>query len=312
MSDCLNRLPARFGGPFRVLAAALLCLSLLAACENISRQELLSLGSKLDQQSVNFADLEAYAKRSKAAYASEATIRASYPKTIHVATPGKTNVVYFLERDDAAKTQYLTVRGTANKANIIEDLDVSVREDRQVDIPIHTGFDSDAHAVYTDAVPYLKKGYRTNITGHSLGGAVAAIIGIYAIEDGFQIDKIVTFGQPRFTTAKGVGRLGFLPLLRVVDENDVIPMVPPATVLDKTYGPYEHVGPEVILLDGPHYVYLANHDANRIDIGEFWRSIGIADLKDHKIDRYVVRIADKISGATQVTYNQREKYTSKN
>lgn len=312
MTDRLTRLPAFFGGPARAVAAVLLSLSLLTACDNISRQELQNLGSKIYREDINFAELETYAKRSKTAYATEASIRASYPKTIRVATPGKTDVVYFLEQDDAARTQFLTVRGTANNDNITEDLDVTVREDRRTDIPIHSGFDADARAIYADAKPYLKTGYRTRITGHSLGGAVAAIVGIYAIEDGYRVEKIVTFGQPRITTAAGVSRLNFLPLMRVVDENDVIPMVPPALALDKKYGPYEHVGPEVILLDGPRYVFLPSHDANRIDVGEFWRNIAIADLKDHKMDNYVSRISDKVSGAIQVTYNDREKYVARN
>ncbi len=64
----------------------------------------------------------------------------------------------------------------------------------------------------------------------------------------------------------------------------------------------------MILLQEQRYVYLPAHDANRVAIGEFWRSIGVADLSDHKIDRYVNRITDKINGAVEVTYNQREKY----
>ena len=85
---------------------------------------------------------------------------------------------------------------------------------------------------------------------HSLGGAVAAILTIYMIEDGVEVVRVVTFGQPQFTTADGVKRLSFLPLARVVDENDVVPMVPPATATNLSFGPYEHVGPEVILLEG--------------------------------------------------------------
>ena len=312
MIDRVIRLPASFGGVCRSIAAGLLCLSLLTACDNVSRQELQSLGSKLTREDINFANLEIYAGRSKVAYGTEAAIRQSYPKTVRIASPDGTDVRYFLERDDAAKRQYLSIRGTANNKNLTEDFEFSVRDDRKTDIPVHAGFDSDARAIYADAKPFLMKGYRTHITGHSLGGAVAAIIGIYAIEDGYRVDRIVTFGQPRFTTAAGVSRLGFLPLTRVVDENDVIPMLPPALGNQKSYGPYEHVGPEVILLEGPSYVYLTSHDANRIDIGEFWRSIAIADLKDHKIDKYMKRIADKTPGAVQVTYSQREKYVARN
>ena len=62
-----------------------------------------------------------------------------------------------------------------------------------------------------------------------------------------QVERVVTFGQPRFTTTDGVKRLGFLPLTRVVDENDIVPMVAPSTYTDPQFGPYDHVGAEVIL-----------------------------------------------------------------
>jgi hypothetical protein len=86
--------------------------------------------------------------------------------------------------------------------------------------------------------------------------------------------------------------------------------VPPATAADPKYGPYEHVGPEVILLEGTDFVYLDSHDATRISIGEFWRSLGYADLKDHQMKKYLARIKAKMAGATEVPYNDRLKYVA--
>jgi len=151
-------------------------------------------------------------------------------------------------------------------------------------------------------------GYQTYVTGHSLGGAVAAILAIYLIEDGFSVGRVVTFGQPRFTTVDGAKRLGFLPLMRIVDENDIVPMVAPSTYLDPTYGPYNQVGPEVILLKGPEFVFLPSHDAMRIDLGEFWRSLTFANLRDHEMPNYLRRIESKFTEAREVPYTQRERY----
>ena len=300
MPLCVNR-------RFEMVAMIAACLSLLTACVGISGAELNSIGSKLTPVAINFSELKIYAERSKVAYDAIPVIKAKYSKTIRISSPGDTGVRYFLEQDDKAKTQIITVRGTADQQNFSEDLDITVRTDRQADIPVHAGFDRAARAVYSDAKSYLKRSYKIYVTGHSLGGAVAALVTIYAIEDRFMVERVITFGQPRFTTAAGVQRLR-LPLIRVIDENDIVPMLPPATATDPNFGPYEHVGPEVILLQEQRYVYLPAHDANRVAIGEFWRSIGVADLSDHKIDRYVNRIADKINGAVEVTYNQREKY----
>jgi hypothetical protein len=46
-------------------------------------------------------------------------------------------------------------------------------------------------------------------------------------------------------------------------------------------------------------------------VGEFWRSIGIADLPDHKMDNYLRRLSSKTKQAVEVAYNQREKYTAR-
>lgn len=270
-----------------------------------------ALGSEVVPQQVDFATLDVNVKRAKAAYAQPPKIRAAYPNTIRVATPGGRDVQYFIERDDKAKVQYITVRGTMDDTTLKEDFDAKVREDRATKIPLHTGFDLDARAVWTDAQPYMKKGYQTYLVGHSLGGAVAAILGIYMIEDGYKVDKIYTYGQPRFTTTQGVAQLGFLPLLRVVDENDLVPLLPPGAMANKKYGPYQQVGPEVILLEGPDYVYMPNQQASELSLGAFWRGLHVADLKDHKLDDYIRRIEDKLSGSHQVAYNQRENYIAK-
>ena len=288
-----------------------LCLALAAGCASLPKQELQSLGSQVYPAKVDFASVNTYAYRAQAAYSQPAQIRAAYPKTIRVATPAKRDVQYFIERDDQAKTQYLVVRGTANKLNLTQDFSVKVRDDRSIKIPVHTGFDQDARAVWADALPYLKKDYRTYLVGHSMGGAVAAILGIYATEDGFKVEKIMTFGQPRFTTTSGVKQLSFLPLFRVVDENDMVPLLPPGIVVNKKLGPYDHVGPEVILLSGPDFVYLPAPDASKLAIGEFWRDLGVADIKDHHMGIYISRIAPKLKGAHEVDYNDRERYEAK-
>jgi len=291
-----------------LLGGAASCAALLTACAGISTAELDTLGSTVVHDDIDFKDLYAYAERSNTAYEDKRAIKLKYPKTIWINSPDGTQVRYFLERDDHTHTQFITVRGTHTDKNLAEDLDITVRQDRKLDIPVHAGFDAAARAVYNDLKPHLRPGYKTYVTGHSLGGAVAAILAIYLIEDGVQVERVVTFGQPRFTTTDGVKRLGFLPLTRVVDENDIVPMVAPSTYTDPQFGPYDHVGAEVILLEGPDFVFLPSHDAKRIDLGEFWRSVSFADLKDHEMQRYLRRIASKATGAREVPYTQRERY----
>jgi len=291
-----------------LLTSAGSCLALLTACVGISTAELERIGAEDAHADINFNEIYAYAERSNAAYKDKLAIKAKYPSTIRINSPDGIQVRYFMEQDNKTHTQFITIRGTHNNQNISEDIDISVREDRKVDIPVHTGFDLAARAVFNDLKPYLKPGYKTYVTGHSLGGAIAAILAIYLIEDGVQVERVVTFGQPRFTTAEGVKRLGFLPLTRVVDENDIVPLVPPNAFIIGGFGPFEHVGTEVILLEGQDFVFLPSHDANRIALGEFWRSLSFADLKDHEMQKYLRRIASKATGAIEVPYTERQKY----
>jgi hypothetical protein len=282
----------------------------LTACVGVSKQELQLLGSTVTPTKVDFVELTANASRAKAAYATEAIIRGQYPATVRVSAPGKTDAQYFVERDDKAKVQYIAIRGTANRKNLIEDVEMRIREDLALAIPVHAGFDATARVLYADMKPYLKPDYRTYITGHSLGGALAALLAIHMVEDGYKVDRVITFGQPKFTTTDGVGRLGFLSLTRVVDENDIVPMLPPTIIVNRVYGVYEHAGPEIILLEGPHYVFLPTHDADRISIGEFGRSLNFANLKDHHMDNYLNRLSLKAKGAVEVSYDERENYVA--
>lgn len=294
----------------RDIAALIGCVWLLSACASISGTELRSLGSTLTVTQVDFVDLHSQAKRAHAAYTSETAIRSQYPATVRVSTPGATDVLYFLEQDDRAKLHYVAVRGTIDKKNLSEDLDIQVRADPDTGAPIHSGFDAAADALYADMKPHFKSGYRIYFTGHSLGGAIAAILTALAVQDGFDA-RAVTFGQPRFTTAAGIARFGNVRITRVVDENDMVPMLPPATKRHAEYGPYEHIGEEIILLEGPHYVYLPSHDANRIAIGEFWRTTAYSNLDDHKMQKYLARLATKTKGAKQVPYDQRETFVAR-
>jgi hypothetical protein len=292
------------------IAMLALCSLALTACVGVSLKDVTILGASINTTKVNFTELYSYAGRAKAAYGREPDIRAKYPNTIRVSTPGKTNTQYFVERDDKTKSQYISIRGTANRKNIFEDVEMRLREDLSLAIPIHAGFDKTARALYADMRPVLKPNYKTYITGHSLGGAIAAVLAIYLVQDKYNVAKVVTFGQPKFTTNAGVERLGFLQVTRVVDENDIVPMLPPITLLNRIHGVYEHVGPEIILLDGPRYVFLPEYDADRISVGDLWRDIRIANLADHHMDNYIGRLALKLEGAVPVSFNDREEFVT--
>jgi len=208
------------------------------------------------------------------------------------------NVQYFIETDNTKQKQTLSIRGTAEKANVWDDLEIKLVPDGILGIPLHHGFQRDALSIYNDAIPHLRKDFPLRITGHSLGGAVAMILAAYFENQGYTVERLVTFGQPKFA-AEQPSETILSVTTRVVNDLDVVPMVPPHTVARQ----YQHFAIEVILREGQDYVFLNEHDADRLSIGDFWRNITHFSTKDHHIDSYLANIQGKIeNGSRQVPY----------
>ena len=113
-------------------------------------------------------------------------------------------------------------------------------------------------------------------------------------EDGVLLGPAITFGQPKVTNSQGVTKYRSLPLLRFVNDRDPVPLLPPLDVfslLDE--GPYKHFAPEVVLKDGPHYVYFAEHQAERFSVTSFWNTLGNQNPPDHFIATYIQNLQGK-------------------
>ena len=146
--------------------AALAAALAISGCASGSMTVVNAVGSKLYPANIDFPSIYLQAKRAGVAYDSAKAIRTKYPMTVRVQAPGDARVLYFLERDDKRREQFITVRGTDNNVNIAEDMDIAVRYDRPIKIPVHQGFDRAARAVYGDVKPYLKTNYKTYVVGH--------------------------------------------------------------------------------------------------------------------------------------------------
>jgi len=283
-----------------VVAAACL-LTFLPGCANgIPKDLQLSLGITTPQ-AIDFSELEYYALRAKAAYADEEEIRRQFPNTTVVKTVQPIDVQYFLETDPQNKTQTIAVRGTANKLNIRQDAEVVLVKDSFLGFLLHKGFRDNAVNVLADIKPHLRKDHMIRVTGHSLGGAIALILSNYIYREGYQVERLVTFGQPKVTDDKTKHRYwqtnpDYKKITRVVRENDPVPMVPPRPK-------YGHVGAEVILKEGQDYVFLDAFVADRLSIGDLWRSLGEVETRDHSMELYLSNIQGKVRGGSrQVAY----------
>ena len=176
--------------------------------------------------------------------------------------PVSSGMKAYVEVNEAKRVQWIVVRGTSSIVNIRSDVDYNKVVDSRLAIPLHKGFADAAVQVYQFAKPLLKTGYETRVTGHSYGGAAAAIVLMLLKEDGFKLGQAMTFGQPKVTNRDGVRKYRALPLLRFVNAKDPVPSLPPFelfAVLDE--GPYLQFGPEVVLDEGAKYRYYPEHPA---------------------------------------------------
>lgn len=266
----------------------------------------LSLGA-LAADVIDFADIAREARFARAAYQSEDEVRAlaareNFELTLfHNVTD--IQMTFYLATDDASRSQVIAVRGTSNAENAMVDVAFRLLPDEKTGIRLHNGFAYAARQIYEELTPLLKKGYRIRSTGHSLGGAVALILSMYLDVDGYEVGRIVTFGQPKVTNLPGANRYQHLDLLRVVTPTDLVPLLPPFDPLDiKNIDIYWHAGKEVILLEDETYAILQGVDS-MLRAANFTQRVPTEEnLKSHSMDLYLDLLAAKLKSPRRVKY----------
>jgi len=125
----------------------------------------------------------------------------------------------------------IVIRGTANDANVLSDIDVRLVDDARTGIKLHKGFRDVAVTIMQiiDTTKTLE--HTVHVTGHSLGGAVAQIIGMWLHKRGKNV-QIFSYGSPKVSSQVLPG--GQPTHWRVVRRSDPIPLSPP--------WPYRHTG----------------------------------------------------------------------
>ncbi|KAL8284388.1 hypothetical protein RB597_001621 [Gaeumannomyces tritici] len=167
-----------------------------------------------------------------------------------------TDILGFLAEDPDSQTLTVSIRGSRTIQNFITDVIFRAQAaDREfcAGCTVHAGF-MYAHqeivarvrAAVADALDEYPN-HRVRLTGHSLGGAVATLLGATLRRRGVACD-IYTYGAPRvgneafvrWVDAQDNGRL-----LRLTHYNDLVPQLPPIFLN------YRHTSPELWLGSGP-------------------------------------------------------------
>lgn len=257
--------------------------------------------------SVNFAVLHQHAIFARAVYQSEDNVRvliesSNYSLTLYHTIPG-TQISFLLATNKLTRTQIIAVRGTTNIENAMIDISLKLVLDQKTGIRLHDGFSFAAKQVYAELKPMLKADYKINLTGHSLGGAVALILAIYLDANQFNVEQVTTFGQPKVTNISGANKIQHINVIRVVTPLDLVPLVPLFDPLDlSNVDVYWHAGKEVILLANSQYAVLQGTESMLRASGFTQRLLSEENLQHHQMTLYQNMVRARIKSSKLVPY----------
>ena len=103
---------------------------------------------------------------------------------------------------------------------------------------VHMGFQKELEKLWDEITDWMRNLYDPSkhdlfICGHSLGGAMATICAARLKQT---VDGLYTFGSPRVGTRKFLANCGEVKHYRFVNNNDVVPNVPPSFLFYKHHG----------------------------------------------------------------------------
>ena len=195
---------------------------------------------------------------------------AEYCKAIYDAGGDQKDEVAFDVKQKNGIT-IITIRGTANESNVQSDVDIELVNDVRTGIYLHKGF-RDAS---TTIMQILDEQYTVEqtvyVTGHSLGGAVAQILGMWYHKRGKNV-QIFSYGSPKVSSQVMSG--GQPTHWRVVRRSDPIPFMPP--------WPYVHTG---LFINSQTLDWGPNNDNGLISE---------TDGTDHAIAKYVTTLKEQL------------------
>lgn len=257
--------------------AGLLPALFQTGCAGAKSRQILCTLSKDSIPEFNFRELVESAKLARDAYRDSAANSATYGGRYRVEMfplPQSSGQVLFL-KDTAARRQIVSIRGTETKLfkSVLTDAEYTKRLNPKLGIYVHTGFDKAVRELYDSLSRKLDTAYTTRITGHSLGGALAVLLAYYLTVDGYELERTVTFGQPKVTNRQGAEKFRDVSLLRVINGKDPVAYVPPISFVTALNSPYQHAGGALVLQDAPPYEYVCSEASHLSFASEFWGDI---------------------------------------
>jgi len=218
------------------------------------------------------------------AYKTPRAIKELYGMHAHVVEDAERSMRYYLLVNERTKSQIIVLCGVLQETSV---------PTKPIDIYVTFGFDKAAEQIDTALVKYLKKDYTTMIYGHSLGAALAVLFALHLQSEGFKLEKLITFGQPKIIKEKESAQYKSLPLLRIVDSYDPVPLL---------FSNFVHIGPEIVLLEDHYYCNLKEHAEDLAMPTKF---------DNNHIESYVRNLKNKLKTPIPVQYQERSEIAKK-
>ena len=191
---------------------------------------------------------------------------AEYCKAIYDSGGDQKDEVAFDIKQDNGVT-IIIIRGTANQSNLQSDIDVRLVRDDELGIYLHKGFRDASVSVMSNIEIGITINHTVYVTGHSLGGAIAQIIGMWLHKRGHNV-QVFSYGSPKVSNQ--IMSSGQPTHWRVVRLSDPVPFTPP--------WPFFHTG---IFIDSQTLDWGPDNDNGLISK---------TDGLDHAIIKYVTTL----------------------
>lgn len=200
------------------------------------------------------------------------------------------NVYYYINFDNNFNVN-IAIRGSNNKSNWIDNLMYFKTFDKGLEIYIHFGIKKLFNAIYDDLMKIIKqyKNYKLNFFGHSLGGSIAILLFLKFKKNGFNSNKVITFGSPKFTNFNGAEKYNIDGITRVINDKDIVNLLPSSSFISRLFGEYRHFGKEIILNDD--FTYDINEKEKVITKNKtLLKNIDFKSVSEHRIKDYKKKI----------------------
>jgi len=220
--------------------------------------------------------------------------------------------LYYEIKGNGHALHQIFCRGTTLFADLKTCLNSHLVYDDELGLHLHAGFRDHAHRLCKDVEPLLASPNNpratVEISGHSLGGAVAMIVAMKLKKRGHNVTKVVSVAGARFCGKDDVAMANeLLPndCLRIEDDLDCVPFLPPwassagdklwfvndtSTSLEKPETSVKYI-PSSICLDKEHGLSWSEDVYTNLRLPETIMS----ETTTHRISSHRAKLADLIN-----------------